>query len=59
MTLQVLAGDNLSGMFEQNREDLEGLRLNPDADARPAEFPGLQIGLEDSEPDIRPCFNLL
>jgi hypothetical protein len=59
MTLQVLAGDDFSGMFEQNREDLERLSLDPDTDALAAEFPSLQIDFEDPEPNTRLCFNRL
>jgi hypothetical protein len=39
--LQHLPGDDLAGVLQQHRQELEGLALEPDADARPMQFSSL------------------
>jgi hypothetical protein len=47
--LNFLAGHNLARAFEQADEDTKRLRLEPDANAGPAQFAGLTLRLEKAE----------
>ena len=46
-----VAGDDLTGLFEQHREQLQGLLLKVESHARFPQLAGAQIELEDAEPD--------
>ena len=48
---QLFTRDQVARSLQQQREDLERLLLKPDADASLPQLAGLQIQLEDSEPD--------
>ena len=54
--LQFLAADDLAGMLEQHRQDLEGLLLKPDSQTAFAQFAGTKIQLE--HPKTQPLANL-
>jgi hypothetical protein len=48
--LQLLPGYQLSGLFQQHRQDLKRLLLQSDAQATLRQFAGSKIDLEDSKP---------
>ena len=54
---QVLAGNHVAGMFEQQSKHLERLLLEPNADAAFAEFSGLEVRLEHAKTDNAPARN--
>lgn len=45
----VVAGEELAGLLEEEAEELEGLGVDADAGALAAEFAGGWVGLEDAE----------
>src|SRR6266699_5913946 len=47
---QFLSGYQLSGVFQQHRQDLKRLLLQPDAQAALGQFAGSNIDLEDTKP---------
>jgi len=47
---QLLPGYQLSGLFQQQRQDLKRLFLQPDAQAALCQFAGSTIDLEDAKP---------
>jgi hypothetical protein len=47
---QFFPGYQLSGFFQQHRQDLKRLLLQPDAQATLCQFAGSKIDLEDSKP---------
>jgi len=49
--LELLAGDDETGLLEENGEDLEGAILELETDAGFAEFAGEQIGFVGAEAD--------
>src|SRR5271155_4263827 len=49
--LQLLARYHLAGTLQEHREELEGLFLQPDAQAMFAQFPSAKIHLENSKPE--------
>jgi hypothetical protein len=49
--LQLFARYHLAGALQQNRQDLEGLFLQPDAQAMFVQFASAKIHLENSEAD--------
>ena len=49
--LKLLAGNDLSRLFQEHGENLEGLLLQLDPDPLPAKFSGPEIDFEDSEMD--------
>ena len=48
--LQLLPGHQLPGFFQQHRQDLKRLLLQPDAQAALGQFAGAKIDLEDAKP---------
>ena len=57
LLLKFLATDDLAGVLEQHRQDLEGLLLKPDSQAALAQFASTKIQLED--PKTEPPANLM
>jgi len=55
--LKFLATDDLAGVLEQHRQDLEGLFLKPDSQAALAQFASTKIHLEN--PKTEPPANLM
>jgi hypothetical protein len=51
--LEFFTGDDLSGLLEQGREDLEGLALEFDPEACLPKLSGLEIDLVESEAESR------
>src|SRR5712692_11768566 len=47
---QLLPGYQLSGFFQEHRQDLKRLLLQPDAQAALCQFAGSKIDLEDTKP---------
>jgi hypothetical protein len=47
---QLLPGYQLSGFFQQHRQDLKRLLLQPDAQPTLCQFAGSKIDLEDTKP---------
>jgi hypothetical protein len=47
--LKVFAPDDLAGVLEQHRQDLEGLLLKPDLQAALAQFASAKVNLEHSK----------
>jgi hypothetical protein len=47
--LKVFAPDDLAGVLEQHRQDLEGLLLKPDLQAALAQFASTKVNLEHSK----------
>jgi hypothetical protein len=47
--LKVFASDDLAGVLEQHRQDLEGLLLQPDLQAALAQFASTKVHFEHSE----------
>ena len=47
--LQRFVSDNLAGMFEKRRQQLEGLALQPDMHTGTAQFATVQIGFKNTE----------
>ena len=57
LLLQFLAADDLAGVLEQHRQDLEGLLLKPDSQAALAQLAGTKIQLE--HPKTEPPADLI
>ena len=55
--LKVFAPNDLAGVLEQHRQDLEGLLLKPDLQAALAQFASTKINLE--HPKTEPPGNLM
>jgi len=51
LLLKFLASYDLAGTFQQHGQELEGLLLQPDAQAMFAQFSSAKIHLENSKPD--------
>ena len=57
LLLKFLAADDLAGVLEQHRQDLEGLLLKPDSQAALAQFASTKIHLE--HPKTEPPASLM
>jgi len=55
--LKFFAADDLTGLRDQNRQDLKGLLLKPDSHAALAQFSSAKIELE--HPKTQPPVNLM